>query len=137
MSYALFSVGLLGLLVFLLGFNVSRARRSVLLTQDQAEADPKSQLRKAMRAQGNCIEYVPMLALLILALGQLNPVPSVFLASLMIAAVVSRYLHAAGIIFGGSIYSPTALKFCGALGTYLTGIALSVMTIIESARLLG
>ena len=33
MGYALFSVGLLGILVFILGMNVSRERRSVAIAQ--------------------------------------------------------------------------------------------------------
>ncbi|MEL6212619.1 MAG: MAPEG family protein, partial [Pseudomonadota bacterium] len=87
MSVALLSVGLLALLVFLLGLNVSRERRSVILTQHEAEADPKSALRKAIRAHGNCIEYVPMLSVLILAIGNRTPILPVWLAALMLAAV--------------------------------------------------
>ena len=47
MEYALLSVGLLGLLVFLLGANVSRMRQSVTVTQHEAEADPKSALAQS------------------------------------------------------------------------------------------
>ncbi|MEO0880693.1 MAG: MAPEG family protein [Pseudomonadota bacterium] len=135
MSVALLSVGLLALLVFLLGLNVSRERRSVILTQHEAEADPKSALRKAIRAHGNCIEYVPMLSVLILAIGNRTPILPVWLAALMLAAVAARYLHAISIIVSDSIYQPTALKFVGAAGTYLVGALLSVVLIISAAQL--
>ena len=136
MAVALLSVGLLGFLVFLLGFNVSRERNSVLLTQGEAEAAPNSSLRKAMRAHGNCIEYAPMLSLLILALGLRMPIVPWWVATLMIFAVVSRYVHAAGVIMGESIYSATPLKFVGALGTYLSGAILSIILIVRAFSLL-
>lgn len=136
MAFALLSVGLLGLLVFLLGANVSRVRQSVAVTQHEAEADPESELRKAIRAHGNCIEYVPMLSLMILAIGLAIPMlMSWWIAALMLAAVASRYVHAAGILTGGSIYQANMLKRIGAAGTYLTGVILSVILIIRAASL--
>ncbi|CAK9039450.1 GNAT family N-acetyltransferase [Durusdinium trenchii] len=84
MAIALLSVGLLAVLVFLLGANVSRERQSVAVTQHEAEADPKSSLRKAIRAHGNCIEYVPMLSLMILALGLRLPLLPWWIAALML-----------------------------------------------------
>ena len=136
MAIALLSVGLLGLLVFLLGANVSRERRSVAVTQHEAEADPKSALRKAIRAHGNCIEYVPMLSLMIIAIGLAIPVLlSWWIAALMLAAVASRYIHAAGILTGGSVYQANALKRIGAAGTYLTGLILSVILVVRAAML--
>lgn len=136
MAIALLSVGLLGLLVFLLGVNVSRERQSVAVTQHEAEADPKSGLRKAIRAHGNCIEYVPMLSLMILALGLRLPLLPWWIAALMLGAVASRYIHAFGILTGGSIYSANALKRLGAAGTYLTGLVLSIVLIVRAVGLL-
>lgn len=136
MAIALLSVGLLGLLVFLLGVNVSRVRQSVAVTQHEAEADPKSDLRKAIRAHGNCIEYVPMLSLMILAIGLAIPMlMSWWIAALMLAAVASRYVHAAGIITGDSIYSANTMKRIGAAGTYLTGLILSVILVVRAIAL--
>ncbi len=136
MAIALLSVGLLGLLVFLLGANVSRERRSVAVTQHEAEANPKSGLRKAIRAHGNCIEYAPMLALMILAIGLAIPMLlSWWIAALMLAAVASRYVHAAGILTGGSIYQANTLKRLGAAGTYITGIVLSGVLVGRAAAL--
>jgi uncharacterized protein len=136
MAIALLSVGVLGLLVFLLGANVSRERRSVAVTQHEAEADPKSALRKAIRAHGNCIEYVPMLSLMILALGLRLPLLPGWIAALMLAAVATRYIHAIGILTGGSVHEANALKKIGAAGTYLTGALLSVILIIRAFALL-
>ncbi len=136
MAIALLSVGLLGLLVFLLGANVSRERGSVTKTQHEAEADPTSSLRKAIRAHGNCIEYVPMLALMILAIGLAIPMLlSWWIAALMLAAVASRYIHAAGVLTGGSVHEANALKAVGALGTYATGILLSGILVGRAAAL--
>ncbi len=135
MAIALLSVGVLGLLVFLLGANVSRLRRSVTVTQHEAEADPTSALRRAIRAHGNCIEYVPMLSIMILALGLRLPLLPGWIAALMIAAVASRYIHAFGILTGGSVHEANALKKIGAAGTYLTGALLSVVLIIRAIAL--
>ena len=135
MAVALLSVGLLGLLVFFLGANVSRLRQSVTVTQHEAEADPRSALRKAIRAHGNCIEYVPMLSLMILALGLRLPLLPWWIAALMLAAVASRYIHAIGILTGGSVYDANTLKRIGAAGTYLTGLILSIILIVRAAAL--
>jgi len=135
MAYALLSVGLLGLLVFLLGANVSRKRHSITVTQHEAEADPNSTLRKAIRAHGNCIEYVPMLSLMILALGLRLPLMPLWIAALMLTAVASRYVHAIGILTGGSVYEANALKSIGAIGTYLTGAVLSVILVVRAVAL--
>ena len=135
MATALLSVGLLGLLVFLLGANVSRERGSVIKTQHEAEADPASSLRKAIRAHGNCIEYVPMLSLMVLAVGLRSPMLPWWIIALMYAAVASRYIHAAGVLTGGSVYEGNALKAVGAVGTYLTGILLSAVLVYRAAIL--
>jgi len=135
MAIALLSVGLMGLLVFLLGLNVSRERRSVILTQHEAEAEVGSGLRKAIRAHGNCVEYVPMLSLMILALGLRSPILPVWLAVLMLSAVFFRYLHAFSVVSAETIYSSTVLKFIGASGTYFTGTLLAIVLIVRAVAL--
>lgn len=136
MAIALLSVGLLGLLVFILGANVSRVRQSVAVTQHEDETNPESALRKAIRAHGNCIEYVPMLSLMILAIGLAIPMlMSWWIVALMLAAVASRYVHAVGILTGGSVYQANTLKRIGAAGTYLTGLILSIILIVRAAGL--
>jgi len=135
MAIALLSVGLLGLLIFILGMNVSRERRSVTVTQHEAEADPKSGLRKAIRAHGNCIEYVPMLSLMILALGLRFPIMPMWISVLIIIAVVSRYMHAVTIIKSDNIYQATTSKFIAAAGTYVAGSILAIILIAQSISL--
>ncbi|HNR76719.1 MAG TPA: MAPEG family protein [Parvularculaceae bacterium] len=135
MAVALLSVGFLGLLVFVLGWNVSRVRGSVMHTQAEHEADPKSALRKAVRAHGNCIEYAPTLALLILALGLRMPMMPTWIAVVMILAVIARYIHAAGVLTSENIHAPNKLKFVGALLTYVTGSVLSILLVVHAARL--
>lgn len=135
MAVALLSVGLMGLLVFLLGLNVSRIRGSVMHNQAEEEASPASALRKAVRAHGNCIEYVPTLSLLILALGLRMPMTPAWVSATMIAAVAARYIHAAGVLTGETIYSASPLRFVGALGTYITGAILSVALVFHAASL--
>ncbi|MEL6790946.1 MAG: MAPEG family protein [Pseudomonadota bacterium] len=134
-AISLLCVGLLGVLIFLLGFNVSRERGAVIKTQHEAEADPASGLRKAMRAHGNSTEYVPMLALMILALGLRLPIMPIWIGAIMVAAVACRYLHAAGVLFGSSVYEGNALKFVGALGTYVTGFVMALILVYRAARL--
>ena len=136
MAIALVCVGLLGLLIFLLGLNVSRERGAVIQTQHEAEADPRSSLRKAIRAHGNSTEYVPMLALMILALGLRLPIMPLWVGAIMVAAVVCRYIHAVGVLLGGSVYEGNPMKFIGALGTYITGTALALILIYRATRLL-
>jgi len=135
MAVALLSVGLMGLLVFLLGLNVSRLRGSVMHTQAEEEANPKSALRKAVRAHGNCIEYVPTLSLLILALGLRMPLMPAWIAGVMLGAVAARYIHAAGVLTSESTHASNKLKFVGALGTYATGAVLSVLLVVHAVRL--
>ncbi len=135
MIYALLSVSLMGLLVFGLGINVSRIRGSVMHIQHEHEADPKSALRKAIRAHGNCIEYVPTLSILILALGLRMPLTPWWVAALMLAAVAARYIHAAGVLTSESIHTANPLKFVGAAGTYLTGTALSIALLANAVTL--
>ena len=135
MGVALLSLGLLGLLVFILGLNVSRIRGSVMHNQAEEEARPGSALRKAVRAHGNCIEYAPTLSLLILALGLRMPMAPVWVSVLMLAAVAARYIHAAGVLTSETIYTANPLKFVGALGTYISGAALSVALVVHAAGL--
>ena len=123
MSIALACIALLGFLVFALGFNVSMARASSQTMYGAAE-DPENRLYKAQRAHGNTIEYAPFLAIMMLALAQ-SPQPG-WVAWAMIAATFFRYLFVAGILLPATMDKPNPMRFLGALGTYLSGIALVV-----------
>ena len=124
MKTAVLCTGLLGLLVFGLGLAVSMVRgRSG--TFYAYTVDPTDRLYKLVRAHSNAAEYAPMLAILILYLGVLHT-PSRGVLWLVVAATASRYLHALGMILGKSLDRTDPLRFVGALGTYITGLALVV-----------
>ena len=123
MDIAIVCAGLLGLLVYGLGFAVS-AQRGSTNTNFGANPDPTDRLYRTMRAHGNATEYAPMLAVLILFLGSQNPASWVLWVGGI--ATLSRYLHAAGMLMGPSLDQVQPLRFVGALGTYLGGLALCV-----------
>src|SRR5437899_3518761 len=114
---AVLCMGLLGLLVFGLGLAVSLVRGSTGANFAYA-ADPTDRLYKLVRAHGNAAEYAPIMAVLILFLGARNP--GTWLLWFFVAATVSRYLHALGMILSKSLDRPDPLRFVGALGTYVT-----------------
>ena len=121
MTTAWICATLLALLVFALGFAVS-ATRGATRTNFGYTPDPTDRLYKMVRAHGNASEYAPALAVVILMVGARNPSP--WMEWTMIAAVLARYLQAAGMITSRSLNEANPLRFVGSLGTYLTGFAL-------------
>ena len=124
---AVVCAALLGLLVFGLGLMVSLTRGRSKTNFGYA-SDPTDPLYKMVRAHGNAAEYAPMMALLILYLGTRSP--GTWLAATFVLATVFRYLHAAGMIRCASLDRPDPLRFTGALGTYVTGLALAVAALV-------
>lgn len=115
-------VACLGLLVFALGLNVSlnRMRSS---SQREDLKNPKSSLFRARLAHSNACQYCPMFCVLIaLSDGNMG-------TAFGIVAVIARYLHAFG--FLGFKKAPNPFIFCGALGTYISGLALSLYLLYE------
>ena len=123
MTTSLVCVALLGLLLFALGFAVSMTRGRTS-TNIGSSGDPADLLHKMVRAHGNASEYVAMLAVLIMVVGMREP--SAWANWSMIGATVSRYLHAVGMIVSPTLDKPQPLRFAGALGTYVFGMALCV-----------
>ena len=123
MGTAILCMVLLGLLVFGLGLSVSLMRGSTS-TGVGYNPDPTDRLFKMVRAHGNTTEYAPMLAILMLLIGARSP--SAWMLWTMWIATVSRYLIAVGILLSPTLAKPYPLRFVGALGTYLSGIALCV-----------
>lgn len=124
MTTAWICIALLGLLVFGLGLFVSLGRGANNTVIGHA-SDPTDPLFKRVRAHGNAAEYAPMLAVLIYVLATTDP--GVWTQSLMALAVLSRYLHAAGMLFGPTLAAPHPLRFAGALGTYVFGLIMTGM----------
>jgi uncharacterized protein len=123
-NVAIACVVVLGLLMFGLGLSVSvmRFREG---TGSGCEQDPANRLHKFVRAHANTAEYAPFLALLFLYLGARSP--STATVSLIVAATVCRCLLVVGLIAWPTMAKPNPFRFVGALGTYLTGVALCAM----------
>jgi len=128
MNVAIVCTALLGLLVFGLGLAVSLTRGATR-TNFGFTPDPTDRLYKRIRAHGNAAEYAPMLAILILLIGARNPAP--WMVWTFVAATLFRYLHAAGMLVCPSLDQPHPLRFVGALGTYVTGLVLTVAAFIR------
>lgn len=127
MTTAIICIALLGTLLFVLGWNVSRLRGSKQ-TVEQFPTAPDDPLFVAIRAHGNATEYVPTLAVLILIVGSRDPA----LWMLVVAAIatLSRYLHAIGVLSAGDMAKENVLRFAGAVGTILSGVALAVAAVL-------
>jgi uncharacterized membrane protein YecN with MAPEG domain len=127
MTVALVCTALLGLLVFGLGLGVSALRGSTK-TNIGHGLDPTDRLHKMVRAHGNATEYSPMLAVLMLAIAARGGTR--WMVWTFVAATVFRYLHAAGMLLSPSLDRPQPLRFIGALGTYVSGLALVVAALL-------
>lgn len=127
MTTATICIALLAALLFVLGWNVSRLRGSKT-TVDQFPTAPDDPLFVAIRAHGNATEYVPTLAVLILVVGLGGP--EVWMLVVAGIAVLSRYLHAIGVLVTGDMAEESVLRFAGAVGTILSGVALAVAAVL-------
>lgn len=99
------------LLFLVLSFRVIRRRRQVGAALGDA-GDPE--LRRAIRAQGNCAEYLP-LGLFLLAAAELNGAPGWLLWSVGALLLAGRALHAAAI---AREPEPMALRVAGMAMTF-------------------
>jgi uncharacterized membrane protein YecN with MAPEG domain len=122
------SVALMGILLFLLGANVTRHRAMRGDTGDQQPSDPADRMYIAQRAHGNAGEYVPTLAVLIVVCATLTD--GWWLNALAIAAVAARTLHAIGMLTAKTLAGHGPVRDIGAMGTYATGIALGVTALV-------
>ena len=124
METAVVCSGLLGLLIFGLGFMVSLTRGQTE-TNAGTDADPADRLHKMVRAHGNAAEYAPMLALLMLIVARGDELAG-WVMWTMILVTACRYLHALGMIMSASLEQAHPLRAVGALGTYLGGVILCI-----------
>lgn len=128
MTTAVLCIALLAALLFVLGWNVSRIRGMRGHEGDQFPTAPDDALFVAIRAHGNATEYVPTLAVLMLVIG-LND-PATWMLVVAVIAVVSRYLHAIGVLTVGDMSKEGVLRFAGAVGTILSGVTLAVAAVL-------
>ena len=123
-------IAILGLLVFLLGANVTRHRAQRGATGTQMPTDPSDRLLIAQRAHGNATEYVPMLAVLLVLGSALTD--SWWVPTLAVVAVVARVLHAVGMLRSTTLATHGPLRDIGAMGTYVTGVALAITVAVAA-----
>jgi uncharacterized membrane protein YecN with MAPEG domain len=86
--------GALGLLVTLLGINVTRLRLKLNVA---ADAEPPKPLFFAIRAHGNAIEWTPVLVVLLLVV-ELSGASSLWLHVAGGVLFLGRFLHALGFV---------------------------------------
>ena len=98
-----------------------RSLRRVLSILDAA-------VTKVYGWQWNPVHQTGTVAVLMLIVGSRDP--AAWMVWTMVAATVSRYLHAAGMITCVSLAKPHPLRFAGALGTYVCGLALVVAALL-------
>ena len=124
---ALICSAILGLLLFGLGLSVSvmRFRERTVSSYDP---DPTNPLYKVVRAHANTAEYVPFFCLLFLYFGARSP--SAATVSLIVLATLCRCLLVVGLIAWPTMAKANPARFIGALGTYLTGLALCVTLLL-------
>jgi uncharacterized membrane protein YecN with MAPEG domain len=115
-SVTLLYGGLLGLFVFALSLNVSRLRGKHKVFV--GDALPPEVMR-ASRAHGNSVEHVPLTLLLLLLLELTGSVSSTSLHVLGGTLVLSRILHAIGLM------ARSPLAAAGAGLTYLVEVAVA------------
>ena len=121
------SIAVMGIMLFLLGANVTRHRAQRGGTGNQQPTDPADRMFIAIRAHGNAAEYVPTLIVLIIVCSALTD--GWWLDTLCVAAAGARVLHAVAMLRTPTLASHGPARDAGALGTYLTGVALGVTAI--------
>ncbi|WP_377643500.1 MAPEG family protein [Oryzobacter terrae] len=119
----------LGILVFLLGANVTR-HRALRGSGNQMPTDPTDRLLIAQRAHGNAAEYVPTLIVLLLVCAALSD--GWWVGALAVAALVARTIHAVGLLTSETLASHGPVRDVAAFGTYVTGVALGVTAIVAA-----
>lgn len=129
MNVELLCVGLLGLLLFGLGLAVS-LERGKAKQLGGVPGDETTRLYRLIRAHGNASEYVPLIAAFALYFAATES--SLLVTSLVVWLTAVRFLHATALITGSDLKSFNLLRFIGGLGTYLGGLALSVLAIASA-----
>ena len=122
------SIALLGILIFVLGANVTRHRVQRGATGNQAPSDPADRMYIAQRAHGNASEYVPTLIGLLIVCSTLTS--GWWLDVLAIAATTARVVHAYGMLSARTLAEHGPVRDSGAAFTYLAGLALGITAVV-------
>ncbi len=121
-------IALMGILVFVLGANVTRHRAIRGATGNQMPTDPADRMFIAQRAHGNASEYVPTLIGLLIVCSALTD--GWWLNAVAVVAAAGRYLHAVGLLTSKTLATHGPVRDTGAMLTYLSGIALAVTAVV-------
>ena len=123
------SIALMGLLIFVLGANVTRHRAMRGKSgETQMPSDPADRMLIAQRAHGNATEYVPTLIGLLIVCSTLTD--GWWLNTLAVVATVARFVHAYGMLTSKTLAAHGPVRDSGAGFTYLSGIALAVTAVV-------
>jgi uncharacterized membrane protein YecN with MAPEG domain len=126
----LICAAVLVVLLMVLSINVTRLRSATKIGIGPA-ADPTAPLSKAVRAQGNASEYVPLFVALFLFFHATG-VP-LWVMWVAIAATAARVIHPIGLMMTRSFdRSPHPLRVLGAAGTYLGGLVFGAALVLEA-----
>jgi len=120
-------LAILALLYAVLGLQVSRLRRGNRVLFGDGD---NRQLRSAIRAHANFIEYVPIIVLMV-ALLEMSGTPALPVHLLMGTLLIARLLHPLGMYVG-----PRTLQFqiCRVGGISLTWLVLVAAAIMSPLR---
>lgn len=122
MSAIALYTGILGIILLVLSFKVVKQRQKYEIAIGDGDQED---LIRAMRVQGNFVEYVP-LALLLLATSQLA-LDCILLTHIAgISLVIARILHAYGL---GKTSGVSKGRFVGIILTWLVILVLSAANI--------
>lgn len=124
-NIVLLCVGLLVILYGALSMNVSMTR----LRRRKDPSMTEATFTKAVRAHGNASEYIPLFVALLLYFNTVRP--GAFANAMAIIILASRALHAAGMFVAPTVNDRNALKFIGALGTYVSLFVLGVSLLLQ------
>jgi len=127
-NVVIISIALMGILVFVLGANVTRYRAMRGATGNQMPSDPADRMLIAQRAHGNATEYVPTLIGLLIVCSALTD--GWWLDTLAVAAVAARLVHAVGMLTSKTLATHGPVRDTGATLTYLSGIALGITAVV-------
>ncbi|GAA4080260.1 MAPEG family protein [Nocardioides kongjuensis] len=120
-------IALMGILLFVLGANVTRHRAIRGAEGPQMPTDPADRLLIAQRAHGNAAEYVPTLVVLLVVCSTLTD--GWWLDALAVAATTARFVHAFGMLTW-TLAAHGPVRDSGAMLTYLSGVALGVTALV-------
>ncbi len=129
MNVYLICSAILVLMYFALALNVSLTRGRVKIGIGSGP-DPSGPLNKAVRTHGNAGEFVPIFVTLFLYF--LISGAGGWIIGVVVVATVSRVLHAIGMLATTDFNrGPHALRAIGAMGTYLSGVALGIALVMR------